>query len=69
LSENPDFADAVQAAGLVFVGPDASAIRKMGLKDAAKTLMAAAGVPVVPGYQGAEQSADFLKMEAAKIGY
>ena len=69
LSENPDFADAVQAAGLVFVGPDASAIRKMGLKDAAKTLMAAAGVPVVPGYQGAEQSADFLKIEAAKIGY
>ena len=69
LSENPDFADAVQAEGLIFVGPDASAIRKMGLKDAAKTLMAAAGVPVVPGYQGSEQSADFLKAEAAKIGY
>jgi 3-methylcrotonyl-CoA carboxylase alpha subunit len=69
LSENPDFADAVQAAGLIFVGPNASAIREMGLKDAAKTLMAAAGVPVVPGYQGSEQSADFLKTEAAKIGY
>ncbi len=69
LSENPEFADSVVGAGLIFVGPDASAIRKMGLKDAAKTLMANAGVPVVPGYQGERQDADFLKKEAKKIGY
>lgn len=52
LSENPAFVDAVEAAGLVFIGPSAAAIRAMGLKDAAKELMAAAGVPVVAGYQG-----------------
>jgi 3-methylcrotonyl-CoA carboxylase alpha subunit len=69
LSENPDFVDAVEAAGLVFIGPSASAIRAMGLKDAAKALMAKAGVPVVPGYQGAEQSPDLLATEAADIGY
>jgi 3-methylcrotonyl-CoA carboxylase alpha subunit len=54
LSENPDFVEAVEAAGLVFIGPSAAAIRAMGLKDAAKALMAEAGVPVVPGYHGAE---------------
>jgi 3-methylcrotonyl-CoA carboxylase alpha subunit len=69
LSENADFVDAVEAAGLIFVGPPASAIRAMGLKDAAKTLMAEAGVPVVPGYHGADQSPAFLAAEAAKIGY
>lgn len=69
LSENPDFVDAVEAAGLTFVGPSAAAIRAMGLKDAAKDLMTKAGVPVVPGYQGADQDADFLADEAAKIGY
>ncbi|MCH2095652.1 MAG: acetyl/propionyl/methylcrotonyl-CoA carboxylase subunit alpha [Rhodobacteraceae bacterium] len=69
LSENPDFVDAVTAAGLVFIGPSASAIRAMGLKDAAKALMVEAGVPVVPGYHGDSQDADFLAQEADKIGY
>ena len=69
LSENPDFVDAVEAAGLVFIGPSSSAIRAMGLKDAAKALMTEAGVPVVPGYHGAEQAPDFLAGEADKIGY
>ncbi len=69
LSENPDFVDAVEAAGLTFIGPSAAAIRAMGLKDAAKRLMVEAGVPVVPGYHGAEQDADFLSGEADKIGY
>ena len=69
LSENPDFVEAVEAAGLVFIGPSASAIRAMGLKDAAKALMEKAGVPVVPGYHGERQEADFLAGEAEAIGY
>ncbi|MGP9804352.1 ATP-binding protein [Paracoccus sp. NSM] len=69
LSENPDFVDAVEAAGLVFVGPSAAAIRAMGLKDAAKALMEKAGVPVVPGYHGADQSVERLAAEADRIGY
>ncbi|RVU15657.1 acetyl-CoA carboxylase biotin carboxylase subunit [Methylobacterium oryzihabitans] len=69
LSERPDFADACAAAGIVFVGPPASAIRAMGLKDAAKALVAGAGVPVVPGYHGARQEPDFLAGQAAEIGY
>ncbi|PLX37041.1 MAG: 3-methylcrotonyl-CoA carboxylase [Hyphomicrobiales bacterium] len=69
LSENPGFVEAVEAAGLAFVGPSAKAIRAMGLKDAAKDLMAAAGVPVVPGYQGDSQDPDFLAGEAEQIGY
>ncbi len=69
LSENPDFVDAVEAAGLVFVGPPASAIRAMGLKDAAKVRMVEAGVPVVPGYHGAAQDPGLLAEEAALIGY
>ncbi|HEU0222293.1 MAG TPA: biotin carboxylase N-terminal domain-containing protein, partial [Paracoccaceae bacterium] len=69
LAENPDFVAAVEAAGLTFIGPSAEAIRAMGLKDAAKTLMAAAGVPVVPGYHGEEQDAVFLAGAAAEIGY
>ncbi|WP_350335307.1 acetyl/propionyl/methylcrotonyl-CoA carboxylase subunit alpha [Coralliovum pocilloporae] len=69
LSENPEFVEAVEAAGLVFVGPPASAIRDMGLKDAAKALMEEAGVPVVPGYHGDNQDAAFLASEADKIGY
>ncbi|WP_289082434.1 biotin carboxylase N-terminal domain-containing protein, partial [uncultured Sulfitobacter sp.] len=52
LSENPDFVEAVEAAGLVFIGPSAKAIRAMGLKDAAKALMVEAGVPGGPGYHG-----------------
>jgi 3-methylcrotonyl-CoA carboxylase alpha subunit len=69
LSENADFVEAVEAAGLVFIGPTASAIRAMGLKDAAKALMEKAGVPVVPGYHGAEQDARFLAARATEIGY
>jgi len=69
LSENPDFVEAVEKAGLVFIGPSADAIRAMGLKDAAKKLMVEAGVPVVPGYHGEEQDAKFLAGEADKIGY
>jgi len=69
LSENPDFVDAVKAAGLVFIGPSAEAIRAMGLKDNAKVLMQEAGVPVVPGYMGADQDPVHLAKEADKIGY
>ncbi|WP_298745988.1 acetyl/propionyl/methylcrotonyl-CoA carboxylase subunit alpha [uncultured Brevundimonas sp.] len=69
LSENADFAEAVMAAGLVWIGPPPAAIRAMGLKDAAKTLMIAAGVPVTPGYQGEDQSDAVLTAEAARIGY
>jgi 3-methylcrotonyl-CoA carboxylase alpha subunit len=69
LSENPAFADAVKAAGLAWVGPPASAIRAMGLKDAAKKLMAAAGVPVTPGYLGDDQDPERLQLEAAAIGF
>jgi 3-methylcrotonyl-CoA carboxylase alpha subunit len=69
LSENPDFADAVAAAGLVFIGPPASAIRSMGLKDASKRLMVEAGVPVTPGYHGENQDPGFLAKQAAEIGY
>ncbi|HAR53670.1 MAG TPA: 3-methylcrotonyl-CoA carboxylase, partial [Roseovarius nubinhibens] len=69
LSENPDFVEAVEAAGLVFIGPSAKAIRAMGLKDAAKALMEEAGVPVVPGYHGEEQDPEFLAKQAAEIGY
>jgi len=69
LSENPDFVEAVEAAGLIFVGPSARAIRAMGLKDAAKALMAQAGVPVVPGYHGADQDPARLAREADGIGY
>ncbi len=69
LSENADFAEAVIAAGLTWVGPPPSAIRAMGLKDAAKKLMAEAGVPVTPGYLGEDQSEDRLQREADAIGY
>lgn len=69
LSENAEFAEAVENAGMVFVGPTPAAIRAMGLKDAAKTLMESAGVPVVPGYHGEEQDANFLAARAAEIGY
>ncbi|MBL8908281.1 MAG: acetyl/propionyl/methylcrotonyl-CoA carboxylase subunit alpha [Rhizobiales bacterium] len=69
LSENTDFAEAVEKAGIVFVGPPPAAIRAMGLKDAAKRLMAKAGVPVVPGYDGEEQDSEFLSAHAAEIGY
>jgi 3-methylcrotonyl-CoA carboxylase alpha subunit len=69
LSENAEFAEAVQAAGLIWVGAPASAIRAMGLKDAAKRLMIEAGVPVTPGYLGDDQSPQGLQAEADRIGY
>ena len=69
LSENAKFAEACAAAKIVFVGPPPAAIRAMGLKDRAKALMQKAGVPVVPGYLGDDQSAKHLANEAAKIGY
>jgi len=69
LSENAEFADAVQAAGLIWIGPPAKAIRAMGLKDAAKALMIEAGVPVTPGYLGHDQDPLRLQTEADKIGY
>ncbi|MCZ4343419.1 ATP-grasp domain-containing protein [Sphingomonadaceae bacterium G21617-S1] len=69
LSENAEFAEAVEAAGLVWVGAPAPSIRAMGLKDAAKKLMVAAGVPVTPGYMGEDQDPARLQAEADAIGY
>ena len=69
LSENAGFAQAVIDAGLIWVGPKPSSIEAMGLKDAAKKLMRAAGVPVTPGYEGEDQSVERLKSEADAIGY
>jgi len=69
LSENARFAEACESAGIKFVGPPASAIRAMGLKSAAKALMAGSGVPVVPGYHGAAQDLDTLAAAAAETGY
>jgi 3-methylcrotonyl-CoA carboxylase alpha subunit len=69
LSENEDFAQACAAAGLVFIGPPASAIKDMGLKAESKQLMEKAGVPLVPGYHGADQDPDLLQREADRIGY
>ncbi|HZU52067.1 MAG TPA: acetyl/propionyl/methylcrotonyl-CoA carboxylase subunit alpha [Sphingomicrobium sp.] len=69
LSENAEFAQAVIDAGLIWVGPKPESIRAMGLKDAAKKLMAEAGVPVTPGYLGDDQDPARLKAESAVIGY
>ena len=69
LSENADFAQACADAGLVFVGPSAATIRLMGSKSAAKALMESAGVPVVPGYHGEDQSIATLQAAADRIGY
>ncbi len=69
LSENPDFVDAVEAAGLTFIGPSGASIRAMGLKDAAKRLMEKAGVPVVPGYHGDGQELVLLASKAREIGF
>ncbi|HVM22657.1 MAG TPA: acetyl/propionyl/methylcrotonyl-CoA carboxylase subunit alpha [Sphingomicrobium sp.] len=69
LSENADFAQAVIDAGLIWVGPRPDSIRAMGLKDAAKKLMAEAGVPVTPGYLGEDQDPKRLKKKADAIGY
>ncbi len=69
LSENADFAEACEKAGLVFVGPPPAAIRAMGSKREAKTIMEKAGVPLVPGYHGADQDEKTLAQAAKKIGY
>jgi len=69
LSENEEFAQACAAHGLVFIGPPASAIQAMGLKAESKRLMEAAGVPLVPGYHGADQDPALLKAEAVRIGF
>ncbi|HEX8300431.1 acetyl/propionyl/methylcrotonyl-CoA carboxylase subunit alpha [Sphingomonas sp.] len=69
LSENADFAQAVIDAGLIWVGPSPGSIRAMGLKDAAKERMIAAGVPVTPGYLGEDQLPERLQKEADAIGY
>ncbi|MBD1552589.1 acetyl/propionyl/methylcrotonyl-CoA carboxylase subunit alpha [Pseudomonas sp. C2L12B] len=69
LSENATFARAVEAAGLVFLGPPASAIDAMGSKSAAKALMETAGVPLVPGYHGEAQDVQTFRHAAERIGY
>jgi 3-methylcrotonyl-CoA carboxylase alpha subunit len=69
LSENEEFAQACADAGLVFIGPPPSAINAMGLKAESKRLMEAAGVPLVPGYHGADQDPTLLKREAERIGF
>ncbi|MGA8053229.1 MAG: acetyl/propionyl/methylcrotonyl-CoA carboxylase subunit alpha [Burkholderiales bacterium] len=69
LSENEDFAEACEGAGIVFIGPPPEAIRAMGSKSAAKALMERAGVPLVQGYHGERQESAFLSREADRIGY
>ena len=69
LSENADFAQACWDAGLVFIGPPPAAMRAMGLKAQSKELMGRAGVPLVPGYHGADQDPALLQREADRIGY
>ncbi len=69
LSENEAFAEACLAAGMAFIGPPVAAIRAMGSKSAAKTLMAEAGVPLVPGYHGDNQEPAFLRQQADALGY
>ena len=69
LSENEEFAQACADAGLIFIGPPPSAIKDMGLKAESKQLMEKAGVPLVPGYHGANQDRALLQAEADRIGY
>ncbi|KAK7087457.1 hypothetical protein V1264_021507 [Littorina saxatilis] len=69
LSENTEFAELCEKEGVIFIGPPASAIRDMGIKSTSKTIMSAAGVPVIEGYHGEDQSVERLKKEAAAIGY
>ncbi|CCG94643.1 MULTISPECIES: acetyl/propionyl/methylcrotonyl-CoA carboxylase subunit alpha [Marinobacter] len=69
LSENTDFAEACEANDIVFIGPPSSAIAAMGSKSAAKAIMEDAGVPLVPGYHGKDQSPDLLRAEAEKCGF
>ena len=69
LAENAEFAEACARAGIVFIGPPPAAIRAMGSKAAAKELMRRAGVPLTPGYDGANQDPEFLEQQAGAIGY
>lgn len=69
LSENADFAEACLKAGLIFIGPSPEAIRRLGDKVQCKALAKSAGLPLVPGYEGAEQGIDFLTKEAERIGF
>jgi len=69
LSENADFSNACEQAGIVFIGPDAYAIELMGSKRLSKIAMLEAGVPCIPGYQGADQSDEVLQVEADKMGF
>ncbi|MCO4321735.1 acetyl/propionyl/methylcrotonyl-CoA carboxylase subunit alpha [Aliidiomarina quisquiliarum] len=69
LAENETFAEALEQAGLIFVGPPVAAIQAMGSKSAAKTIMAEADVPLVPGYHGDDQADDLLRAESDKMGY
>ena len=69
LSENAEFAEACAAAGLIFIGPPPAAMRAMGSKSAAKHLMEQAGIPLTPGYHGADQAPAFLQQQADQIGY
>ncbi|XP_077572388.1 methylcrotonoyl-CoA carboxylase subunit alpha, mitochondrial [Stigmatopora nigra] len=69
LSENTEFAEACKQNGIIFIGPPSSAIRDMGIKSTSKHIMSAAGVPIVGGYHGEDQSNERLQAEAEKIGY
>ncbi|XP_026539607.1 methylcrotonoyl-CoA carboxylase subunit alpha, mitochondrial [Notechis scutatus] len=69
LSENTEFAELCNQEGIIFIGPPSSAIRDMGIKSTSKAIMSAAGVPVVEGYHGEEQSDRFLEEQARRIGY
>merc|ERR1712117_67047 len=69
LSENVEFAEQCQKEGVIFVGPPSTAIRDMGIKSTSKIIMEKAGVPVIHGYHGEDQSVETLKNEAAKIGF
>uniref|UniRef100_A0A665V6R6 Methylcrotonoyl-CoA carboxylase subunit alpha, mitochondrial n=1 Tax=Echeneis naucrates TaxID=173247 RepID=A0A665V6R6_ECHNA len=69
LSENTEFAEACKQEGIIFIGPPSSAIRDMGIKSTSKHIMSAAGVPIIGGYHGEDQSDERLQAEAAKIGY
>ncbi|KAM4574644.1 methylcrotonoyl-CoA carboxylase subunit alpha, mitochondrial [Fundulus diaphanus] len=69
LSENTEFAEACKQEGIVFIGPPSSAIRDMGIKSTSKHIMSAAGVPIIGGYHGEDQSNERLQAEAARIGY
>ncbi|XP_041482907.1 methylcrotonoyl-CoA carboxylase subunit alpha, mitochondrial-like [Lytechinus variegatus] len=69
LSENTEFADLCDKEGVIFVGPPSSAIRDMGIKSTSKHIMSAAGVPIIEGYHGEDQSKERLRQEAERIGY